>query len=156
MAAVLLGRGADPNVQTTAHTVDLNVVANDTDPVERELQVFRVRHRWRFSRRVQFAFPPRLAFTKGDTPLHAAAYRNHPEIVGPLIAHGADVSRTNRWGETALHLAVVCGHTDIAEKLLKAGADPRARTQGGITAVDIAKQIKDKKLVRLLSGRGTP
>lgn len=154
VVALLLKRGADPNVQTSGHTVDLNVRANDADPVEREISWFQTRERQRRARgRLQVAYPARLAFTTGDTPLHAAAYWNRPKIVELLLAHGADVGRANRWGDTALHLGIVCGYADVAERLLNAGADPDARTQSGLTAVKLAREIKDEELIKLLRGR---
>lgn len=150
VAALLLNRGADPNIQTSRHTVDLNVRADDVDPIERELKWFRLRERHRGSN-VQFASPARLAFTTGDTPLHVAAYWNHPDIVALLVSHGVDIDGTNRWGDTALHIGVVCGHTDVVEKLFDAGADPLTRTQNGVTAVALARQIKNQELVKLMS-----
>ncbi len=150
VAALLLNRGADPNVRTSAHTVDLNVRSNDVDPVEREILWFQIRER---QRRLggQVAVPPRLAFTAGDTALHVAAYWNHLDIVGLLVAYGADVGSINRWGDTPLHVGVVSGHMDVVQRLLDAGADPLARTKAGLTAVEIAKRIKNKELARLLA-----
>jgi ankyrin repeat protein len=150
VAALLLDRGADPNVETSGHTVDLNVRSNDVDPIEREILWFQIRERQRrFGGQV--AVPPRLAFTAGDTTLHVAAYWNHPDIVGLLVAHGADVGSINRWGDTPLHVGAVSGHMDVVQRLLDAGAAPLARTKAGLTAVEIAKRIKNKELARLLA-----
>jgi len=150
VAALLLDRGADPNAGTASHTCDLNVRAEDADPVGREIAWFRLRDRQRGAN-VQFVVPPRLAFTAGDTPLHVAAYWGRPDVVDLLVSHGADVTRVNHWGQTALHLAVASGHADVAGRLLGAGADPRTKTPGGLTAVDLARQFKDKTLVQRLS-----
>ncbi len=152
VAACLLHRGADPNIQTTGHIADLNLLAEDRNPVERELEWFRIEEdQRRYGGQVMVL--PRLAFTGGDTPLHAAAYWNHPDIVALLASRGADVKKTNRWGVTALHLAAVSRHADVAQRLLDAGADPQTRTQNGMTAVDLARHVKDKKLVRILTAR---
>jgi ankyrin repeat protein len=152
VASLLLQNGADPNVQTTAHAVELNVLDRDADPVERELKWFQICEDQR-RHNSQVMMLTRLAFTTGDTPLHAAAYWNHPDIVELLVARGADVKKTNRWGETALHLAAASGQIDVAQRLLDAGADPLMKIPGGMTAVEIAGQIKDKKLAGLLTKR---
>jgi len=153
VAALLLEKGADADSQTSGHVVDLNVRAHDADPVERELSWFRTRERQRRSRYLQVAVPPRLAFTTGDTPIHAATYWNHADVVRLLIANGADISSTNRWRETPLHYAVACRYHNIAERLLKSGADPKAKTHEGMTPVDIAGKVKDKRLITMLSDR---
>jgi ankyrin repeat protein len=149
VASLLLDHGADPNVQTTAHAFHLNVLTNDVDPVKREIKWFQILEEQR-RRHSQIMVLPRLAFTTGDTPLHAAAYWNHPDIVELLVTHGADVKKTNRWSETALHVVTASGHIDVVQRLLDAGADPLAKTPGGMTAIEIARQIKDKKLAKLL------
>jgi ankyrin repeat protein len=167
VAAVLLNRGADPNIQATDHTVDLNVMADDTNPVERELTWFATLEDQR-QHGGQIAHRRRLAFTAGDTPLHVAAYWNHPDVVRLLIARGADVKTTDHWGITVLHLAVasayagggqpgsVPDHTDIVQQLLANGADPMAKTQDGFTAVELARRIENKELVQLLSSQKRP
>ena len=152
VAAILLKRGANPNAQTTAHTVDLNVIAKETDPVQRELAWFATLEEQRRSG-AQVMVLSRLAFCTGDTPILVAAYWNHPEIVKLLAANGADVRLTNRWGATALHLAAVCRYADVTQVLLDAGSDPEAKTKDGLTAIDLAEQVKDQQLVKLLTKR---
>jgi len=153
VAALLLKRGADTNIQTSSHTMDLNVsTRNDVDPVERELSWFQTQEKQRANPHLQVMVPPRLAFTKGDTPLHAAAYWNHADIVTLLIGKGADINRTNSWGEAPLHYAVACRYHDIAKILLDNGTNPEAKTYK-MTSIEIARKVKDKKLVKLLTNR---
>lgn len=157
VAAILLERGADANSQTSSHTVDLNVRVDDVNIIEIELRRFRIRRDQEIAKKLgvglQVMGLPRLAFTKGDTPTHAAAYRNHADIVKMLIANGADINKTNGWGETALHYAVVCRYHDIVQILLDSGANPKAKTSKDMTSVDIARKVKDTKLVKLLTDR---
>jgi len=152
VAALLLERGADANIQISSHTVDLNVRADDVDPVERELSWFNTQEMQRANPHLQVMIPPRLAFTRGDMPLHTATYWNHADIVKLLIGKGADINRTNSWGATPLHYAVGCRYHDIAQLLLDKGADPETKTYK-MTPLEIARKVKDKKLVKLLTDR---
>jgi ankyrin repeat protein len=167
VAVILLDRGADPSIPTTGHTIDLNVTANDANPVERELKWFgiledQLRHGG------QIMHLSRLAFTAGDTPLHVAAYWNRADVVKLLVARGADVKKTDRWGSTALHRAAASGYgdgrapgavaefADITRQLLAAGADPLSKTPDGLTAVELARRIKNRELVQLLTSQKRP
>lgn len=53
--------------------------------------------------------------------VHAAAQKGHPDLVGLLIDHGADINKRTIDGLSALHLAH--SNRDVMEKLLQAGAD---------------------------------
>jgi ankyrin repeat protein len=69
---------------------------------------------------------PELVNTKdsqGNTPLLLAAYRGHSEIVGFLIAKGADLNSLNTYKYTPLHYSILRRHIEVAEMLIKAGAD---------------------------------
>ena len=96
---------------------------------------------------------PELAtqrLASGETPLMAALYRGHHDIVQALLEHGAatdifaaaatgrggplriglidgaDVNAVAFDGWTALHLAAFFGHVDAARILVEAGADIQA------------------------------
>jgi len=96
---------------------------------------------------------PELAtrrLSSGESPLMAALYRGHHDIVQALLEHGAatdifaaaatgrggplriglidgaDVNGMAFDGWTALHLAAFFGHVDAARILLEAGADIQA------------------------------
>jgi ankyrin repeat protein len=158
VAALLLERGADVNTQTSSHVVDLNVQMNvSRDPVERELRCFEIHEKQETANRLGIGLQvmglPRGAFTEGDTAIHAATYWNHADIVKLLIGNGADINKTNHWGATPLHYAVVCRYYDIAQMLLNNGADYRAKTPQGLTPVELARKVKDKKLLDLLNDR---
>ena len=53
--------------------------------------------------------------------LHEAAYHSNKEIVGLLIAKGADVNARDNGGETPLDLAIQLKQTEIADLLRKHG-----------------------------------
>ncbi|KAJ0422032.1 ankyrin repeat-containing domain protein [Aspergillus carlsbadensis] len=57
-----------------------------------------------------------------------AAYKGRSELVATLLAHGANVVATDKYGWNALHNACYSGHTDIAMMLMKAGADVHTPT----------------------------
>ena len=59
----------------------------------------------------------------GWTPLHQAADHGHREIVGLLLAKGADVNAKglDRW--TPLNIATASGHKEVAELLISKGVD---------------------------------
>jgi ankyrin repeat protein len=58
----------------------------------------------------------------GDTPLHLAIEKGHPEFTKLLISHGADVNAKDGDGCTPLHLAVEKGHSEVAKLLRQYGA----------------------------------
>jgi uncharacterized protein len=74
-------------------------------------------------------------------PLHSALAGGLTEIVGPLLARGADPNAREAGGYTPLHSAAGHGHLESIAQLLAAGADPNARTQDGKTPADIARQF---------------
>jgi ankyrin repeat protein len=60
--------------------------------------------------------------TWGKTALHAAAYRDHEEMLQALLLAGADLEAAGNDGHTALYLAAQQKHQGIVQMLLKAGA----------------------------------
>jgi len=82
-----------------------------------------------------------------------AAAHGHYSTVIYLINHKAYVhSRTvKNW--LPLHHATRFNHANIAHYLIQQGASPYARTSDGMSAIDIAKQLKDKRLIYILNGR---
>ena len=68
------------------------------------------------------------------TPLHLAATHNaDPEVVGALLAAGADPHVRGYYGETPLHEAAANENPAVAALLLEAGADVHARGLAGRT-----------------------
>jgi ankyrin repeat protein len=57
-----------------------------------------------------------------NTPLHAAAARNHTEVCAALLGHGSDPDARQQGGYTALHAAAQHGNEVLVDALLAAGA----------------------------------
>ena len=90
-----------------------------------------------------------------NTPLHAAAYRGHTEVVELLVAHRADVNARDVRGWIPLHQAVDQGHTQAAELLIAKGADVNARMKGGgFTSLDLAYLKEHTELANILREYG--
>jgi ankyrin repeat protein len=63
------------------------------------------------------------------TPLHAAIYKEHRDIVLLLLAHGANPEIRSSKDETALYMASSRGCVDIVRQLISHGADPNAECE---------------------------
>lgn len=75
----------------------------------------------------------------------------HAEIAKLLIQRGANVNETNNDSETPLLWAVrLSGHAPIVKVLLDAGADIHHKNNKGRDAFDIAKDVNDPEVLRLL------
>ena len=76
-----------------------------------------------------------------STPLRAACYEGHTEIVKYLIQKGnADVNVANKYDNTCLMIAAYRGHFEIVKLLLSHGADISARAKCGTTALHFAAE----------------
>ena len=103
----------------------------------------------------------------GDTALHIAAAAHRVEIVGLLLARGADVAAGNRRGAEPLHYAADGGpghphwnpdaQAATITRLIAAGADPNAVDKGGVTPLHRAVRNRCAGAVRaLLDGGADP
>lgn len=91
---------------------------------------------------------------KQSTALMFAAERGFAEIVGRLVAGGANVRHKNKYGFTALHAAVSGGHSDIAKHLLNNGAEIDAQDNLGQTPLSIAAERGSLESARVLVENG--
>jgi len=91
---------------------------------------------------------------QGYTPLHKAAYNNHPDIVGYLISKGADINAASGSGSTPLHGAAFYGHPEIVRLLLDRGAELGVANAGGYTPLLSAGAGNRGDIVRLLVEKG--
>lgn len=67
---------------------------------------------------------PELVFSrdsKGETPLHLAAYTGHKDVAAFLLANRAEVNAKDNSGMTPLHLAELYGYSDVVELLRQHG-----------------------------------
>jgi len=85
----------------------------------------------------------------GTTPLDRAVGAGFKDIVGLLIAKGANVNTKDNWDWTPLHSAVY-GHKDIVELLIAKGADVNARDAEGRTPLSYAGEEGHTEIVELL------
>ena len=90
-----------------------------------------------------------------NTPLHAAAYQGHSDVVELLIANDADVNASDMRGWIPLHAAVDQGHAAVADLLIVKGADLNARMKGGgYTVLDLANLKEQTEIAALLRKHG--
>jgi len=147
---LLVEAGTEINTHTDKPRMDMNGVAEGNADVIHECLRYLADEAEAMRSGLQIRGLIRLAFAAEDTPLHSAAQRGHKEIVELLLANGADVNVTNRWGQTPLHYAVVFRHEEVVKALLNAGADPNAKMLDGSTAHDLASKVKDAELANML------
>ncbi len=152
---LLVEAGSEVNTHTDKQRVGMDtIVKTDADVVLEWLKFLareeKAKQATAAGRGLQIMGPIRLAFAAKDTALHSAAQWGHEEIAESLLANGADVDTTNRWGQTPLHYAIVFGHKDIVRALLGAGANPNAGMLDGSTAHDLASKVKNAELTSML------
>lgn len=84
--------------------------------------------------------PERVGLRDGSgwTPLHHAAYRDHPEIISFLIDHGADPNAVAEGECAPIHMVATDGSPDAAKRLTTAGADPSLPDDSGATPLHYA------------------
>ncbi len=103
--------------------------AFDPEVIELARRVFdlaRGGHTEELSLYLDAGVPANLTNEKGDTLLILAAYHDHADTVGALLARGADPARVNDRRQTALAAAVFRRSERAVRDLLAAGADPDA------------------------------
>lgn len=91
----------------------------------------------------------------GMTPLQQACMSGRPEVVGFLLASGADVSVTEKSeGDTALHIAADRAGSEhtranlrIIDLLFGYGADVNAPNTGGKTPLDFLEQVSTHRSI---------
>jgi len=88
------------------------------------------------------------------TPLFAASFRGHAEVVAVLLEHGADASAKDAYGYTALHRAALMGHTEVVALLLENGAEVPAIDGAGMTALHRGSRWGQEEVVQLLLDHG--
>jgi ankyrin repeat protein len=93
-----------------------------------------------------------VARLEGTTPLELAADWHCANLIGPLVAAGADPNLPGSRGRTPLHRAR--GDLRTMEALLKAGADPNAGDGDGPTVLQTTVVYGGAEGVRLLLAHG--
>ncbi len=75
------------------------------------------------------------------SPLHIAALEGHRAVVELLLARGAAVNATSKYGDTPLHFAITHGDREVITSLYKAGADVKIENDDGVSAVSLGAKI---------------
>ena len=89
------------------------------------------------------------------TPLMRAAINPHPEVVGVLLAAGADVNGADQYGGTALMEAASSqADIEVLKTLLAAGAKVEAKGFHGITPLMRATANENPEAIRALLDAG--
>ena len=87
----------------------------------------------------------------GDTPLIRAAQKGNPEMVEYLINKGADINHQNGEGQTAAMKAVEENHYYVLKIFINKNVDLNKSDYTGRTIKDIAKNSRDKRILKLLN-----
>ncbi|KAK8371859.1 hypothetical protein O3P69_011830 [Scylla paramamosain] len=102
--------------------------------------------------------PPTPAHLEAVTPVHAASYRGHVEVLEQLAGAGWPLTARDSDGNTPLHLAAEGGSVTCQEWLEQRGGDPRVLNKAGHTPRDkelvIAVEKGDEARVRSSLARG--
>ena len=89
----------------------------------------------------------------GQSPLHLAAIMGHVEVTELLIASGADLEGTDKYGNTPLHYAAHHGSKEIVILLITNSADVNAKDKGGETPLNMAANKETADLLRKHGGK---
>jgi ankyrin repeat protein len=122
----LLEAGADPNRASPAGETPLMVAAR-TGVVDSVVSLLE-----------HGADPAARESWRGQTALMWAAAERHADVVGPLVAAGADVNEVSDAGFTPLMFATRLGHIETVDALLDAGADLHQTLPDGTSALVVA------------------
>ena len=86
------------------------------------------------------------------TPLHAAAYQGHTQVVLLLLEMRAESDKTTDLGVAPLQLATSKGNIEIVHLLIKATVDTnRCSRQGGTSMLHSAAEEGNVEMLRLLA-----
>ena len=95
-----------------------------------------------------------LAAVNGITPLMAAAYGGHADMVKTLLDRGAKPDPVDRLKKNAMTYAAGEGHTAVVKLLIARGVDPNAVYEHGLTALMWAAGYGRVDTVRALLDAG--
>ena len=90
----------------------------------------------------------------GQSPLHLAAIMGHVGVAELLIASGADLEGTDKYGNTPLHYAAHHGRKETTKLLITKGADVNVKRDDGNTPLDNATKYKHTEIIDLLRKHG--
>ncbi|MFK7957269.1 MAG: ankyrin repeat domain-containing protein [Lysobacterales bacterium] len=88
------------------------------------------------------------------SPLLRASGAGHPNVVGALLAAGADGNLAAANGTTALGAAVLGDHREVVRLLVDRGVDVNQRQQFGVTPLMLAAARWKPRMIKLLLSLG--
>ncbi|XP_014259786.1 palmitoyltransferase akr1 isoform X2 [Cimex lectularius] len=92
-----------------------------------------------------------LTDINGDSALHWAAYKGHPDLIKLLMYSGIDLQKVDNFGSTPLHLACLSGNVDCVKILCeKSKIDLEPRDKNGKTPLMLAKSHRHDDIVQVL------
>lgn len=92
-----------------------------------------------------------LTDINGDTALHWAAYKGHPDSMRLLMYSGVDLQKTDNFGSTPLHLACLSGNMTCVRILSeKNNLDLEPKDKNGKTPLMLAQSHRHGDVVKLL------
>jgi uncharacterized protein len=88
---------------------------------------------------------------KGMTPLQHALELKDYDVVYAIIEAGADVNIRDSYGNNSLWTAVInAGDYGLVKLILEKGGDALTKNKAGRSPLDLANQIGDEQLIKLL------
>ncbi len=88
------------------------------------------------------------------TPLIAAASSGQAGVINILVANGADVNQTDKYGNTALHFVAAKGQAGVINILVANGVDVNQTTKDGYTALYFARKQHHADVIKELVANG--
>lgn len=89
-----------------------------------------------------------------NTALHEAAFKGNREMIGGLLAGGAEVDRQNSSGKAPIHRAVSANHLGVVKTLVEKGANINLQDSMGYTPCHYAAFFGLKEVTEYLVARG--
>lgn len=86
----------------------------------------------------------------GDTPLSLAQSNNHWRIAIALIEQGAEIDRQKIDIQRMFFAAIEQNNVTVVKLLLQLRADVLSRNMDGITAIQLAQEVGNEKVMRVL------
>ncbi|XP_063851013.1 ankyrin-2-like isoform X2 [Scylla paramamosain] len=80
--------------------------------------------------------PPTPAHLEAYTPVHAASFKGHVEVLKQLAGAGWPLTARDSYGNTPMHRAAAGGNLTCLQWLMQQGGDPSVQNNAGHTPLD--------------------
>merc|ERR550534_1551315 len=133
VASLLLDRKANPNCATVHQIRPLHLASSNSEEIADLL--------------IRANALVNARDTDDATPLHFAVTYHRVAIISLLLASGASIGLSNRWGVLPLHVlcayANVEGSFQVVQQLCAAKADPWLGDNKGLTPLEVATKVDE-------------